>query len=184
MVPSFFLATMSGDASATSGVAVDCSLYNPPGVTVDVARGVATITLASNCSIHSVYYFASYSAQSNNPIGWEPADYPQYLYAVTTWSNPAGSQISVPLPSSCWQLDLVWGPRPAPVVPSTLTWSLTAGGSTGYQIKNFVWGYNGPEGECTPGTTTTTTTTTPTSTTTSTTTPTSTTTTTTPTSTT
>jgi hypothetical protein len=70
-------------------------------------------------------------------------DFPEYLVQTVQFT---GSSLTVPLPSSCWQLDVVNAPLN---IPSELT--QVAGG-----LGNFVWGENGPTNSaCTPPTTST-----------------------------
>jgi hypothetical protein len=162
-------ASAIGGSAASASVlpSVDCSQAYGGDYLASVTGSTATVTLNTNCT-QTPYYLAVYTANSNQVEAVNPlpagcptyssttdptdpnsycsfpssGDFPEYLVQTVQFT---GTSLSVPLPSSCWQLDIV----NAPVnIPSVLT--AVAGG-----LSNFVWGENGPAGTCTPVTTST-----------------------------
>ena len=160
-------ASAIGGSAASASVlpSVDCSQAYGGDYLASVTGSTATVTLNTNCT-QTPYYLAVYTASGNqveavNPLPagcptysstTDPTDpnsycsfpssidFPEYLVQTVQFTS---TSVSVPLPSSCWQLDIV----NAPVnIPSTLT--NVAGG-----LSNFIWGENGPIGNCTPPTT-------------------------------
>jgi hypothetical protein len=146
---------------------IDCSQPYGGDYLASVTGSTATVTLNTDCS-QIPYYLAVYTASGNQVQAVSPlpagcptssstidptdpnsycsfpssSDFPEYLVRTVQFT---GSSLSVPLPSSCWQLDVVNAPG---ITPSVLT--NVVGG-----LDNFVWGENGPVGNCTPPTTAT-----------------------------
>jgi hypothetical protein len=168
-----------GLASATSSGAVDCSVPYGGDYLATVSGSTATVTLNADCTA-TPYYLLAFSASGNNvqAVNPLPADCP--TYALTSpagtidptdpnsyCSFPSGNvfpeyaaagspvefsglSASVPLPNSCWQLDVV-NQFTGQVSPVTNV-AQNVGG-------NFIWGENGPVGtSCSPVNTSTTTT--------------------------
>ena len=167
-------ASAVGGSAASASVlpSVDCNQSFGGDYLATVTGSTATVTLSTDCT-QTPYYLTVYTASGNQvePLNPLPADCPTYPLTSTAGTidptNPnsycsfpkegdfpeylvqtvqfTSTSLSVPLPSSCWQLDIV----NAPVnIPSVLT--AVAGG-----LSNFVWGENGPAGTCTPVTTST-----------------------------
>src|ERR1700678_2981059 len=93
----------------TTTVPVDCQIYGTGGgPTVVIVNDVATISLDTSECTGSTYYLVSYYSADNNLVGYDIANYPEYLYAWDTDSTPATTPtLSVDLPGTCWQLDLL-----------------------------------------------------------------------------
>lgn len=165
---------IGGSAASASGLSsVDCIPSQNDGgdYLASVTGSTATVTLNSDCS-QTPYYLVVYTASGNQVQAVYPlpsdcpsypatstagtinptdpnsycsfpssGDFPEYLVQTVQFT---GSSLTVPLPSSCWQLDVVNAPLN---IPSELT--QVAGG-----LSNFIWGENGPTtSACTPPTT-------------------------------
>lgn len=160
-------------ASASELSSIDCSQSFGGDYLASVTGSTATVTLNTDCN-STPYYLVVYTASGNqvqavNPLPSDcpsypttstagminptdpnsycsfpsSGDFPEYLVQTVQFT---GSSLTVPLPSSCWQLDVVNAPLN---IPSELT--QVAGG-----LGNFVWGENGPTNSaCTPPTTST-----------------------------
>jgi hypothetical protein len=154
--------TIGGSAASASVLAsVDCSpqLYGGDYL-ASLTGASATVTLSSDCT-STPYYLVVYSASDNvaypvntssgqlcpNPVDPNsycsfpsPSDYPQFFQSSVRFM---GASATVPLPSTCWQLDVITAPVNTPSVLDKVTSGPSA----------FVWGEIGPPNStCTPAT--------------------------------
>ena len=161
---------LTKSASASTG-SLDCSTAYGGDYLATVSGSTATVTLNADCTA-TPYYLLAFSSSGNNvqAVNPLPADCP--TYALTSpagtidptdpnsyCSFPSGNvfpeyaaagspvefsglSASVPLPNSCWQLDVV-NQFTGQVSPVTNV-AQNVGG-------NFIWGENGPVGtSCSP----------------------------------
>ncbi len=148
------------EASASVLASVDCSQPFGGDYLASLTGTSATVTLSSDCT-NALYELVVYSASDNvaepkntssgtqlcpNPVDPNSycsfpsqSDYPQFFQSSVLFM---GASATVPLPSTCWQLDVITAPVDTPSVLDNVTSGPTV----------FVWGETGPPNStCTPG---------------------------------
>ena len=169
MLSGLALVVLGGGLASASTSSLDCSTPYGGDYLASISGNTATVTLNPDCTA-TPYYLLAFASSGNNvqPVNPLPADCPTYPLTSTAGtidptdpnsycSFPSnnvfpeyaapGSPVefssltaSVPLPNSCWQIDVV-NDLSAQVSPVT---SVDEGlGGLG---SNFIWGENGPVG--------------------------------------